>query len=94
MDSNPAPFLNCAYTVLAPSSEDRVQDFEVPYGSQLDQEEPSLLKRIWATPDSGSVAESVSVIVTELVVAAPPLMMMEPVGGVVSPGGCRVMVSE
>ena len=94
MDSKPSPFLNRAYTVLAPSPEVSVHDLEVAYASHVDQEEPSLLNCIWATPDSGSVATIVRVTLVDVVVAAPLLITMDPVGGVVSAGGCRIIVSE
>ena len=93
-ESSPAPFLNCTYTILEPSPAVRVQGFEVAYASQPDQEDASLLKRICVTPDSASAAESARTTETVFVVAAPPLIVTDPVGGVMSTGNCRVIESE
>jgi len=84
VDSSPAPFLNCTYTVFEASPLVRVQALDVTYVSQVDHEDPSLLRCIWVTPDSGSAAESVRTTETEFVVAAFPLIVIDPVGGVVS----------
>jgi hypothetical protein len=46
VEFSPAPFLNCTYTVFVPSPEVKVQDLDAAYASQLDHEDPSLLKRI------------------------------------------------
>ncbi len=89
VDVNPAPFLNCTYIVFAPSPLVSVHALDEAYGSQPDHEDPSLLKRISFTPDSGSVADSVRTTETELVVAAFPLITMDPVGGEVSVGGAN-----
>src|SRR5690242_4331708 len=83
-DQLPAVSLNWTKTVLVPAPDDSVQVFVVAYASAVENELPVFEKRIWVTALWSSVAASVSVAVRLFVAAAPPLITMVPVGGLVS----------
>jgi hypothetical protein len=82
----PAASLNTVYTVFVPSPLVSVHALDAENGSHGSvSNTPSLLIRIWETPERASVAVKVSVDVVELVYAASEsTFMVQLTGGVVS----------
>jgi len=82
----PAPSLYHTYTVFVPSPVVNVHAFVVAKVSHA-VHELVLLMHIWDTLPELSDADNVKVTARVFAYAAPPLIVIEPVGGVVSDAG-------